>query len=259
MSQIFTTIAPTCKLKDLVLAPQTMAAIEELLEDLAFRKELLEAGLSPRRKLLLYGPPGCGKTSLAHAIADLCKVNICLVSLGQTVGSLMGQTEKAIESIFEFAANNKVIILIDEFDSIASSRTEDEVNRSGNRAVNSILTSMDRIQPLGIIVGCTNMFNMLDAAVVRRFDMCLEIPRVDDAALKKIAEKILKGRFGLSADDVLSMASTPAGVVQVAQNMLRRKVIEMARQQQQELPGMEKPVGPPVEIQRLREKMEKKG
>jgi SpoVK/Ycf46/Vps4 family AAA+-type ATPase len=228
---IFQLLKPKCTFADLVLPDSVVATVQELLEDFQYSEALEKAGLQVRRKLLLHGPPGCGKTSIAHALADELGLKLVLISMAETVDAHVGQSEKNVKRIFEAAAANKCIVLLDEIDSIASSRIDvrQAADSSHNATVNTILTCMDNLPCQGMIIGATNLYESLDAAVRRRFDATIEVPGVSRDGLLEIAKLTLKGRYGIDPEAVLARASTPSAVVQVANDLLRRKVIEAER------------------------------
>ncbi len=220
-------VTPKCALKDLTLPEDVLSSVRNLLEDQEYGDVLAKEGLLVRRRVLLHGPSGCGKTSIAHAIASELQMKLQTVSLAQTIGSHIGESEKNIDSIFALAAQNRCVVLMDEFDSIGSTRmgADDAADLACSRVVNTILTRMESTVPLGLIVACTNFIDQIDPAVRRRFDLTLEIPSVSREGLRQIAQTILKGRFGITPEMVLSEAATPAAVVQYAQDLLRRAVI----------------------------------
>jgi SpoVK/Ycf46/Vps4 family AAA+-type ATPase len=217
-------IEPKCSFDDLVLPDEVMAAINEVLEDHEFQ-------LKVRRRILLHGPSGCGKTSIAHALARKLKIKLHEISTAQVTESHLGATERNTENIFKFAQSNRVVVLIDEFDGIGAARidTDSSSSRTENRQVNTVLTGLEGREPLGMIVACTNLFDQIDEAIMRRFDLILEIPMPGRVILKKIAQSIIKDRYGITVDEVLAEASTPAMVVRVAQNKLRKAVIARAK------------------------------
>jgi SpoVK/Ycf46/Vps4 family AAA+-type ATPase len=230
MSSILS-VPPNCTLENLFLPDSVTDAIGGILEDQEYADALLAEGLVPRRSLLLHGPSGCGKTSIAHALANKLKVKLFIVSLAQMVGSHLGESEKNAETAFKFASQNRCVLLIDEFDSIAASRIDPEsaAALASNRLVNTVLTCMDSKPPLGLLIACTNLFDAIDSAVVRRFDATLEVPPASRDALRKIAHSIVGGRMGLSVDEVLANASTASSVVKYANDLLRRRVIELEK------------------------------
>lgn len=221
-------IEPKLTFSSLVLPPAVSAQLTEIMEDFEFQDALAKAELPVRRKIILYGPPGCGKTSIAHALAAELKMKLFVVSMAGVVDSFMGSSEKNVKKIFEAAEFHRCVVLMDEFDSIACARAADPESSASlteNRIVNTLLTSMDNTKPLGMILAATNLYDSLDPAVRRRFDSTISVPSVSREGLLEIARITLKGRFGIEPRAVLELASTPAAVVQVATDMVRRKVI----------------------------------
>lgn len=148
-------------------------------------------GITPPRGVLLYGPPGCGKTLIAKALANESKANFITVKGPEVISKWVGESEKAVRVIFKKAKQvSPAIIFLDEIDAIARARggfTGD----SGvmERVVNQLLTSMDGLESLeGVsVLGATNRPDMLDPALMRagRFDRMILLPVPDrDARLE---------------------------------------------------------------------------
>lgn len=224
-------VKPKHGFDELHFPPEVSSIIDEVLEDHKYQAELNEHGMKVRRRILIHGPSGCGKTSVAHAIAKHLGMPLYEVSAANVIEATLGSSEKNTERIMKFAQDNRVVLLIDEFDSLGCKRIKGDsaADSSNNRQLNTLLTNMEKREPLGMIIGCTNLFENIDTALHRRFDLILEIPSPNRDSLKKIADGILKGRFNISSDDVLAEASTPAMIVKVAQNKLRRAIIENAK------------------------------
>lgn len=237
---LYDLVNPRCSFADLVLPSAVTAEIEEIMEDFLFREALLENGLSVRNKILIHGPPGTGKTSIAHAFAWRLKVKLFTASMATVVDSHVGGSEKNIEAVMTFAAQNNVVMLLDEFDSIAMKRSSGETgaDKAGNRAVNTLLVSLEGRQPLGMLIACTNLFDSLDPAVIRRFDSVIEVPQPNRKQLKTIAEKIIDGRFKLDVEEILNNATTASDITRYTNMRLRQCVIaeEKARKGGVQLP-----------------------
>jgi len=215
-------------LHDLTLPEEVQRTLVEIAEDHEYEEALVANGLVPRKTILIHGPPGCGKTSVAHGLAALFKLPLYLVSCSNVVGSTLGTSEGNIDRMLKSAYLNTHVLLIDEFDSIATKRgdSEDGAGRTENRIVNTILTSFDNNRPRGLIVACTNLFERIDPAIKRRFDVILEVPLPPQSALLKIAEGILKDRFDISAKEIVMNCSTPSDVARECNRRLRLAIVE---------------------------------
>ena len=167
--------------------------LREMVEIPLKHPEIFEKlGVEPPKGVLLYGPPGAGKTLLAKAVASESDANFILLNGPEIMSKFYGESEKKIRDIFEEAEKNApTIIFIDEIDAIAPKREEvmGEVER---RVVSQMLTMMDGLKTRGkvIVIGATNRINALDPALRRpgRFDREIEI----SVPGKKGREQILK-------------------------------------------------------------------
>lgn len=152
-----------------------------------FRK----VGIKPARGVLLYGPPGCGKTLLAKAIANEADANFISVKGPELISKWVGESEKHVREIFKKARQvAPSIIFFDEFDSIASVRTQSSSDSGTERVVNQLLTELDGIEDLSgvIVIAATNRVDLIDPALLRpgRFDEIVEIPMPDITSRKEI-------------------------------------------------------------------------
>ncbi len=224
-------LEPKCTFRDLVLAEEVTDELADVLEDQMFREDLEADCLPVRKNILLFGPSGCGKTSIAHAIAARLHLKIQMASLSQLVQSHMGESAKRVEAVFKFAQHNNCVLLLDEFDAIAAARMPAGQGAESERnfTVNTLLTVMELHKPAGMLVACTNNLEHLDPAVLRRFDARIEINLPPRESLIRLAEKILDGRFSISAEECVGEATSPAIVEQRTMNLLRRRVIDRAR------------------------------
>ncbi len=193
-------------------------------------------GIAPHRGVLLYGPPGCGKTLIAKAIASEIGANFISVSANELMGRYVGQSEERLRAVFDAASRlQPSIVFFDEIDAIGQSRTGGESVRHQDDFLNQLLSLMDGIADRGrvTVIGSTNRPELLDDALLRpgRFDYTIEVkkptiegcakildiatkdsPLDDDVDLSAIAEKL----HGLSGADIAFVAR------EAAYNCLRR-------------------------------------
>lgn len=161
---------PKRQLEDLVLAKETRLPLEKILNE-SKHGELLESyGLKPCRKLLFFGPPGCGKTAAAECIATELFMPFVVVRFDGIVSSYLGETAANLRRVFEFLRTTPCIALFDEFDAIGKKRTDVEEHGELKRAVNSFLQILDSFVSESIIIAATNHEHLLDTALWRRFD-----------------------------------------------------------------------------------------
>lgn len=149
--------------------------IEDFLAVLNAREILESQGVSCGTSLLLYGPPGCGKTFLASHIAKVLNLPLFLARLDGLISSYLGSTSKNIRAILEFAARTPCILFLDEFDAIAKLRDDQQELGELKRVVNSFLQNLDMFGKEIILIAATNHEQLLDTAVWRRFQFQLHI------------------------------------------------------------------------------------
>ncbi|KAI8967546.1 P-loop containing nucleoside triphosphate hydrolase protein [Mycotypha africana] len=213
---------PTAKLTDLGGIDQCIEEIMELIAmPLAHPEVYLHTGVQPPRGVLLHGPPGCGKTKLAHAIAGELGVPFFNISAPSIVSGMSGESEKKIREVFEEASENAPCLLfIDEIDAITPKR-ETAQREMERRIVAQLLTCMDDLsweklnnKPV-MIIGATNRPDSLDPALRRagRFDREISMGVPDEKAREKILS-VLAAKLRLSGNfDFAELARATPGYV----------------------------------------------
>ena len=137
--------------------------------------DLASAGIEPPSTLLLFGPPGCGKTMSAAAIASDLGLTLHVVRLDSLLGSYLGNSAKNLRRIFDHAMSKPCVLLLDEFDAVAKMRDDAQEVGEVKRLVGSLLQNFDRVQGQQLVIAATNHHHMLDPAVWRRFDVVLRL------------------------------------------------------------------------------------
>lgn len=155
--------------------------------------ELLQHyNLPVSNKLLLYGPSGCGKTLASYVIAGELKKMMVVINLGAIVSSKLGETSKNLSKIFKQAALDDSIIFLDEFDSLGKVRDYSQDHGEMKRVVNTILQLFDYLPQSSIVIAATNQREMLDDALLRRFDNIIGFSLPNENEIKSLIELTLK-------------------------------------------------------------------
>ncbi len=190
-------IAPRRRLEDLILSDPTRQDVDELIEEQG-RQSLLRAhGLEPRHKLLLVGPPGNGKTSLAEAIAEALAIPFLVVRYEGVIGSFLGETASRLRQVFDFVRTRECVLFLDEFDTLGKERGDPHDTGEVKRVVSSLLLQIDDLPSYVVVVTATNHPELLDRAVWRRFDLQIELPPPTSAQVLAWIESF-EGRLGES-------------------------------------------------------------
>ena len=168
---------PCRRLDELVLAPLVEETMRELVTE-HHRADLLRSyNLEPRNRILLSGPPGNGKTTLAEALADELNVSIFVVRYESLIGSYLGETARRIAKVFEHVRSRQCVLLFDEFDTVGKERGDMHESGEIKRVVSSLLLQIDALPSYVVTVAASNHPELLDRAVWRRFQIQLGLDR----------------------------------------------------------------------------------
>ena len=194
---------PKSRLDEMVLDESLADQLKRIIREQRLASKLLDHGLSPRRKLLLMGPPGTGKTMTASTLAGELGLSLFRVRLDGLITKYMGETAAKLRLIFEATGRTRGIYFFDEFDAIGSQRGL--VNDVGEvrRILNSFLQLIEHDESHSLIVAATNHPEFLDYALLRRFDDILHYELPDDAYIATV----LKSRLGDKAAKEVSWES----------------------------------------------------
>ena len=175
-SSLVSEMIPARRLDDMILAAHTSKVIQALIEE-QHRADLLRSyNLEPRHRVLLAGPPGNGKTSLAEAIADALTVPLIVARYEGIIGSYLGETAQRISRVFEYARSRKCVLFFDEFDVLGKERGDAQETGEIKRVVSSLLLQIDAMPSYVVVVTASNHPELLDRAVWRRFQVRVELP-----------------------------------------------------------------------------------
>lgn len=169
-------VEPRRTMQSLFLENATHQVFRELIEEQQ-RKDILRSyGLEPRHRVLLSGPPGNGKTSVAEAIATELLVPLFVVRYEAVIGSFLGETSSRLKRLFDFVRTHQCVLFFDEFDTLGKERGDTHETGEIKRVVSSLLLQIDSLPSHVVVVTATNHAELLDRAVWRRFQMRLSLP-----------------------------------------------------------------------------------
>lgn len=184
------------KFNNLVCSDSVKHDLQFFIEEHQSIQLLRKYDLPVSNRVIFHGPSGCGKTLAAYVLAGELQKMMVVVNLGAIVSSKLGETSKNLAKIFKRAAAEECIIFIDEFDSLGKVRDYNQDHGEMKRVVNTILQLFDYLPQNSIVIAATNQINMIDDALVRRFDLKLQFDLPDPSHIKEIIAKTLeKGKF----------------------------------------------------------------
>ena len=179
-------------LSSLILNDQVNKECQTLIEE-QHRADLLRSyNLEPRNRMLVQGPPGNGKTSLAEAIAYELFLPLYTVRYEGLIGSYLGETSGRLARMFEFVRTQQCVLFIDEFDTIGKERGDENETGEIKRVVSSLLLQIDQLPSHVVVIVASNHPELLDRAVWRRFQLKLTLHKPTRAQLAGWFEHLLE-------------------------------------------------------------------
>ncbi|ODT61833.1 ATPase, partial [bacterium SCN 62-11] len=184
IAALLTAAYPLTRLSDMVLESSTLQSLELVVRENQAVEALRQHGLEPKRKLLLVGPPGSGKTMTAGALAGELGLPQFTIRLDALISRMLGETASNLRSVFDHMRQQRGVYLLDEFDSIAPSRALSNDVGEIRRILNSLLQLLEMDTSDSLLIAATNHPELLDSALYRRFDQMLhyQIPTWELAA-----------------------------------------------------------------------------
>lgn len=202
---------PHTKLAEMVLAPEQKESLELVIREFRQQSKLREHGLTARRKLLLVGPPGVGKTMTSWALAGELKLPHFTVQLHSLITKYMGETAAKLFAVFEAMRHTRGVYLFDEFDAIGSMRAGSQDVGEIRRVLNSFLQFLEQDDSDSLIVAATNLEEILDDALFRRFDDVIRYRLPIEAELRDLIANRLAA-FQIDGAELSQMASLAHGL-----------------------------------------------
>jgi len=220
---------PKDKLKDLVVTNESQMRIEKILNEYRNKNKLAQFGLKNRRKILLEGPPGTGKTFTSSIIASELGLPLYTVQTDRLITKFMGETSAKLRQLFDFIDENIGVYLFDEFDAIGSDRTIDNEVGEMRRVLNSFLQFIEEDESDSIIIAATNNSQLLDYALFRRFDDVIHYSLPDEAEIQIIFNtyfSVYQKDFKISDNMISSSKSlSQAEITRVCQDAIKNSIL----------------------------------
>lgn len=227
---LVTARVPRHGLKAVVVSEETAIECRGILDEHNRRDALAAFQLHPRHKILLSGPPGNGKTMLAEAFAHELDVPYLVAKPSGLLASYMGESGKNLSILMEYAASGPCVLFLDEFEGVGKHRGDNHDVGEIHRITNQLLLNMDELPAHVVFVCATNLNDMLDKAVVRRFDFHIELPAPTEPLRLELAKRELNPAL-TPGHDLLSMA--PEVAKRASENL--HQVVELCRQLRRQL------------------------
>ena len=195
-------VEPIERLSDLIVSEQILERIERIINEYIQVDKLRRHNLENRRKILLSGPPGTGKTMTASIIANELELPLYVILMDKMVTKFMGETSAKLRQVFDCIEEKQGVYLFDEFDAIGTHRAKDNDVGEMRRVLNSFLQFIEHDNSESLIIAATNNLGLLDQALFRRFDDVLHYELPSNAEKLLLLENRLGsyvGKFDLNS------------------------------------------------------------
>lgn len=203
---------PDDKLKDIVLSIKLKKIIQRILDEQRQIEKLRQHNLFPRKKILLTGPPGCGKTMTARVISNELSIPLFVIRLDGLISRYMGESIAKLRLVFDTMKEFRAVYLFDEFDSIGTTRSQGNEVGEIKRVLNSFLLQIEKDDSNSLIIAATNMPENLDEALFRRFDDIINYPLPSEEQIFKYYKRELLKNELISENILIELSKKSIGL-----------------------------------------------
>lgn len=211
LSNLLSVALPQTRFSEMILDEVTHDRLARIMSEQRNFEKIRAHGLSPRRKLLLVGPPGTGKTMTASALAGELGIPLYVVRLDSLITKYMGETAAKLRQVFDAIRDTRGIYFFDEFDAIGSQRGLANDVGEIRRVLNSFLQMIEQDQSNSLIIAATNHPEILDYALFRRFDDVIEYGLPNEAQIQAVLKNRLTN-FSKSIKNWDSLTKVASGL-----------------------------------------------
>jgi len=227
--ELYEFVTTITELSDVILPANQLELLKQVLAEAAMNDELIKKNLPPANRLLLCGPPGCGKSMTAYAVAHELKLPLAYVRLDGLVSSYLGQTSVNLRKVFDSVNNQKLVLFLDEFDAIAKKRDDSHEMGELKRVVTALLQNFDNLSPSVFLIAATNHEHLLDPAIWRRFNYTvkLDLPKEEQREFlirKWFDDYAIEHEADLWELTTMTEGMTPAGIKELILTAAKRQV-----------------------------------
>ena len=220
---------PSHDLSELIVSEDIGNKIQRILNEYRNRNKLISYGLTNRRKILIEGNPGTGKTLTASIIASELSLPLYTVQMDKLVTKFMGETSAKLRQVFDSIESNVGVYLFDEFDAIGADRSLDNEVGEMRRILNSFLQFIEQDDSESIIIAATNNQKLLDQALFRRFDDVLHYMLPTQMEIQRLLEYKIKSydEYFIIPRDVVKVAEglSHAEIVRVCDDAIKNSIL----------------------------------
>lgn len=219
---------PALHIDDIILQDNNKEKIFKILNEYNNQEKIKKYGLNYRRKILLAGYPGTGKTMTASIIASVLHLPLYTIQIDKTITKFMGETSAKLRQIFKMIEMQKGVYFFDEFDSIGTDRGKDNEVGEIRRVLNSFLQFLENDCSDSLIIAATNNISLLDKALFRRFDDILyyDLPTQSEIVqLMKLRLRAFKIKFSFEKMALLALGLNHADIAKSCDNTIKETII----------------------------------